>query len=287
VPARPYATSPVRQAQLALGGRLRELRIQAGLTQRELARLTGWHSSKASRIEYGKQKPSEDDIRQWCVHCGHPDQVTDLTAMVRALDEMWVEWRRNLGNGVRHRQREQIALEGATRLLRWYETLLVPGILHTPDYARGVLAGIIDFYGVVDDLEHAVEARMERQAILYRGDHRLCVLLAEQCLYTLVGDAATMAGQLDRLLTVQGLARVSLGVIPRSAAFEVLANSFIIFDDAKVMVETISAELTITHRREISFYVKAFQTLSAQAAYGAEARSLIVAALAALPDRSG
>jgi len=51
-----------------------------------------------------------------------------------------------------------------------------------------------------------------------------------------------------------------------------LANSFIIFDDAKVMVETISAELTITQSREIALYVKAFQALSATAVYGAEAR---------------
>ena len=94
-----------------------------------------------------------------------------------------------------------------------------------------------------------------------------------------------MAGQLDRLLTVQGLAKVSLGIIPRTARFDVLANSFIIFDDAKVMVETISAELTITQGREIALYVKAFQALSAQAVYGAAARSLIVAALHALPEQ--
>src|SRR5207237_379092 len=57
-------SSPLQQAKRALGGRLREIRTAAGLTQRDLARLTGWHSSKASRIEYGKQMPSEDDIKQ-------------------------------------------------------------------------------------------------------------------------------------------------------------------------------------------------------------------------------
>jgi hypothetical protein len=40
-----------------------------------------------------------------------------------------------------------------------------------------------------------------------------------------------------------------------------LANSFILFDDAKVMVETISAELTVTQPREIALYAKAFQAL--------------------------
>jgi transcriptional regulator with XRE-family HTH domain len=275
----------LQQARQALGGRLREIRGAAGLTQRDLARLVGWHSSKASRIEYGKQMPSENDIKQWCLRCGAPDQIPDLMAMVRALDEMWVEWRRSLGTGTRHRQREQIAFEGSARLLRWYEALLVPGIVHTPDYARGVISQIIDFYGVVNDLEQGVEARMERQRILYRGDHRLHLLLAEQCLYTLVVDRSTTAGQLDRLLTVQGLARVSLGIIPRAARFNVLANSFIIFDNTKVMVETISAELTVTQSREIALYAKAFHALSARAVYGTDARSLIVAALNALPEQ--
>jgi hypothetical protein len=185
---------------------------------------------------------------------------------------------------VRHRQREQIALEGGTRLLRWYEALVIPGIVHTPDYARGVLSRIIDFYGVTDDLEQAVAARMERRQILHRGDHRLCLLLAEQCLYTVVTDHSVTARQLDQLLAVQGLANVSLGVVPRSATFDVLANSFIIFDDAKVMVETISAELTVTQGREIALYVKAFHALGRQAVYGAEARMLIVAAQQALPE---
>jgi transcriptional regulator with XRE-family HTH domain len=263
---------------------MREVRLAAGLTQRDLAALAGWHSSKASRIEYGKQMPSEDDIKLWCHHCGQPEQVTDLLATVRVLDEMWVEWRRSLASGTRHRQREQIGFEGSTRLLRWYEALLVPGIVHTADYARGVMSRIIDFYGVPDDLEQGVEARMERQRILYRGDHRLCLLLAEQCLYTLVADRDTMASQLDRLLAVQGLARVSLGIVPRGAQFDVLANSFIIFDNNKVMVETISAELTVTQSREIALYTKAFQALSARAVYGAQARSLILAALDALSE---
>lgn len=277
----------IEQARQALGVRLREIRIAAGLTQRGLAGLAGRHSSKASKIEYGKQAPSDEDIRAWCIHCGAVDQVEDLVATLRTLNEMWVEWRRTLGTGTRHRQREQIGYEGGTRLLRWYESLLVPGILHTADYARGVLAQIIDMYEVPDDLEEGVAARMERQQILYRGDHRLHLLLAEQCLYSVVTDEATTAGQLDRLLAVQGLARVSLGVIPRGAPFTVLVNSFIIFDGAKVMVETISAELTITQPREIALYVKAFQRLAEHAVYGADARTLITSAISALGGQDG
>ncbi len=276
------SVSVVHNARQSLGSRLREIRTAASLTQRDLGRLTGWHSSKISKIEYGKQAPTKDDIGAWCRQCGASDQIPDLVATLQALDEMWIEWKRSLRTGTRHRQREQIAHEGGAQLLRWYESMLIPGILHTADYARGVMSKIIDFYGVPDDLDQGVEARMERQRILYRGDHRLHLVMAEQCLRTVVVDAPTTVAQLDRLLAVQGMARLSIGIIPRGTPFQVLANSFILFDEAKVMVETISAELTVTQPREIELYSKAFQTLARQAVYGPGARQLITEAIKVL-----
>jgi transcriptional regulator with XRE-family HTH domain len=44
----PSSSSSVQQAKQALGDRLRELRLSAGLTGRDLGRLAGWHSSKIS-----------------------------------------------------------------------------------------------------------------------------------------------------------------------------------------------------------------------------------------------
>ncbi|MEV4083237.1 helix-turn-helix domain-containing protein [Nonomuraea fuscirosea] len=60
-----------QQAVQALGVRLRDLRRDAGLTGRRLAALCGWVPSKVSKIELGKQVPTEDDIRDWCVACQH------------------------------------------------------------------------------------------------------------------------------------------------------------------------------------------------------------------------
>jgi len=52
-------------------------------------------------------------------------------------------------------------------------------------------------------------------------------------------------------------------------------NAFLIFDERLVMVETYSAELTITQPREISVYAKAFSRLSDTAVHGQQARTLI------------
>jgi hypothetical protein len=247
-----------------------------GLTGRQLALLAGWQSSKVSKIEYGKQAPSEDDIRVWCQHCHAPDQVPDLLATVRNIEAMYVEWRRMLGTGIRRRQEASITIEAETKLFRWYEPLLVPGILHTAEYAAAILTRVIDFYQVPDDLAAGVAARMERQQILYRGDHRFHFILAQQALWTEVGDTAVMIGQLDRLLTVLSLPRVSLGILPARHEYHVPTNQFIMFDDRLVHVEAISAELSVTQPREIVLYAKAFQALSQTARYGAAAKKLIL-----------
>lgn len=272
-------TSSVHQAREALGHRLRDLRRDAGLSGRQLAERAGWHSSKVSKIEYGRQTPSEDDIRAWCQHTDAVDQVPDLIAAVRHIEAMYVEWRRMLGAGTKRRQHAAQRLEARTRLMRWYEPVLIPGILHTAEYAEAVMRRVIEFYRIPDDLDAGVAARMQRQQILYRGDHRFHFIIAQQALSTTVGNPDVMIGQLDRLLAVMSLARVRLGIVPTDADYLVPTNQFIIYDNRLVQVETISAELTITPPREIALYATAFEALSQQALYGQAARSLITNAL--------
>jgi transcriptional regulator with XRE-family HTH domain len=263
------------QAREALGQRLRELRCDARLTGKELALLAGWQGSKISKIEYGKQTPSESDIRVWCDHCRAENQVDELIATVRNIEAMYVEWRRRLRTGTRRRQEVLIQLEAETSLLSWYEPVLVPGMLHTSEYAKAVMSQVISFYEIPDDLDAGVAARMERQQVLYRGDHRFHFVLAEQALDTRVGDESVMLGQLDRLLTILSFPRVQLGIVPSRMPYRVPTNQFIMFDDRTVHVETVSAELTVTQPREIALYIRAFRGLTKQAVYGTEARNLI------------
>lgn len=272
-------SSTVVQAREVLGHRLRDLRKDAGLTGRGLATLAGWNSSKISKIEYGKQTPTEDDIRTWCHHCHAVDQVPDLIATVRNIEAMYIEWRRVLRAGTKRRQEASISLEAQTGLFRWYEPVLIPGILHTAEYATAVMAQVIAFYQTPNDLAEGVAIRMQRQHILYKGNHRFHFILAQQALLTTVGDTQVMLGQLDRLLTVLSLPRVRLGIIPATASYQVPTNQFIMFDERMVHVETISAELSITQPREISLYAKTFQHLAQQAVYGQAAGKLIQEAL--------
>jgi hypothetical protein len=126
---------------------------------------------------------------------------------------------------------------------------------------------------------------MERQKVLYSGDRRFVFVLEEQTLRTRVGDTDLMLGQLDRVLAVMSLPRVSLGIIPaRGERHSLAQGSFWLFDDTCVQLETVAAGLEITQPREIAVYVRAFGLLQRSALYGKPARELIQRAIAELQE---
>jgi hypothetical protein len=142
--------------------------------------------------------------------------------------------------------------------------------------------------GLKDDVDAAVEARMERQRVLYTGERQFRVVMEEQVLRTRVGDPDVMAGQLDRLLAVMSLPRVSIGIIPAEGERHSLTQgSFWMFDDSRVHIETVSASLTITQPRDTALYARVFDLLQRSAVYGREARQLIGRALRGVANGVG
>ncbi|GAB2675779.1 helix-turn-helix domain-containing protein [Nocardia goodfellowii] len=274
-------TSSLHQAKEALGQRLRELRLDAGLSGTELARQAGWHQTKVPKIEYGKQTPSDADIRTWCALTDAASQIPDLIATVRNIEAAYLEWRRVLGTGTKRRQQVSVKLETETEFMRWFEPFLIPGLLQTAEYAEEILRSVINFYKTANDLEQGVSKRMERQQVLYRRNHAFHFVIAEQALHTTVGSDHTMIGQLDRLLAVASMPQVTLGIVPARTRYDVPISNFIMFDNRLVMVETVTAEMTITQPREIALYGRAFKALAGQSVTGEAARALIMTELKA------
>jgi transcriptional regulator with XRE-family HTH domain len=158
-----------QQAREALGARLREIRLDAGLTARALAKLAGWHFTKVSKLEHGTRRPSRDDIRAWCRHCGTEDQMADLLAAARGIDAMYTEWRRQMRAGMKHFQDSFRPLYEQTVLFRVYETTFVPSLLNTAEYAAAILEFWAGLMSLPADIAAAVAARMDRQNVLYTG----------------------------------------------------------------------------------------------------------------------
>ncbi len=268
------------RAREALGARLREIRLDAGLTARELARMAGWHFTKVSKLEHGTRRPSPDDIRAWCRYCQAEDQAMDLIATARNIDAMYTEWRRQMRAGMKHFQDSMRPLYEQTLLFRVYETTFVPSLLSTAAYAAAILEFWAGLMSLPADIETAVAARMDRQNVLYTGERRFLFVIEEQALRTRVGGAGVMAGQLGRLLALMSVPTISLGIIPDAGERHALAQgSFWVFDEKRVQVETVSAGLDITQPAEISLYVQVFDLLQRSAVHGHGARDLIRRAL--------
>ncbi|WP_330181188.1 helix-turn-helix transcriptional regulator [Nocardia sp. NBC_01503] len=278
-------TGSAQDARRALGATLRGLRRDAGLSGRQLAILAGWHESVVSKIETGDRSPTEAHLRAYCVHTGNQAQLPDLIATLRNVQAAYLEWRRVLGTGTKRRQHQVAKLAEESQLMRIFQPTIIPGILQTAEYAAEVLRRYIDFYRVPDDLDEGVAKRIERQQLLYRGTRRFHILVTEQALHTGVGGDAVMTGQLDRLLAVIGLPRVLLGVVPAKAELPMQVTNFVMFDQRMVLVEAVTAELSVTQPREVALYSRLFAELSGLAVTGDAARALIVKALEARENR--
>jgi transcriptional regulator with XRE-family HTH domain len=275
-PIRTSGVSSLHEARLALGKRLRERRRQAELSGRELAEALAWPPSKVSKLENGRQSPTDDDIRAWAKATDAEEDTDGLLAALHTLEVQNIEWQRQLRGGLRSHQNELVALDEATRLFRAFECTYVPGLLQTAEYARARFEQSVAVLKVGGDIDEAVQTRLRRQEILYRQDKRFHFVLAEPALRYRLCSPAVMLGQLDRLISLAGLPNVKFGIIGFATSYTVApAHGFWLLDEERVMVETYSAELNLAGPQEIELYRSIFDSMAAAASYGRQAREII------------
>jgi transcriptional regulator with XRE-family HTH domain len=281
------AESPSPSAQAArerLAAQLRDLRLDASLTAHALSRRCGWSPAKTSRLEHARVAPSDSDIRTWCDACGYPEQAPDLLAANRQADRLYAEWRRLNRSGLLRTQEDVLTLIEQVQVQRAYVSNVIPGFLQTAAYARALLTAITQFQGTPDDVEDAVRSRTKRDGALRAGSHRFVVLMEESVLRYRIGGREVMAGQLAHLLEVIGLPSVALGIIPFTADRLSMwpLEAMYIFDDERVVVESLTAEVNVTAPSQVRVYQRAFIELGSMAVYGPSAKALIEQAIEAL-----
>jgi len=90
----PPSSSSLQAARQRLGGKLRELRLTAGLTGRAFAASAGCQASKVSQVEKAVRPASVGDVRQWCRICGaSPQQTEELLTEQAAVARLWIAFR--------------------------------------------------------------------------------------------------------------------------------------------------------------------------------------------------
>lgn len=223
-------TATVRRWQLT--ETLRQLREQHGWTMEEtvarLERIGGkWSTSKISRVENRQQGIKSFDVERML----DAYEVTDPNTRewVLGLSERagergyWLAIRKDLPEDFQ----QLLHVEATLLAVRQLETLVVPGLLQTPDYTRALVNGAnpgMDF----EVAERRVLARMARQRVLNRPKPlRYHVILDETVLTRPIGTPSVMRGQLARLVDAAEAEHITIQVLPQSAgASPALNGSF-------------------------------------------------------------
>lgn len=259
---------------------MRELRIEAGLNGKDIAARLGWARSKVSRLETGKQTATFEDLEAWARAADAPGQADDLKGRLRGLESQQRSWRRQLATGQRPVQDRYVVEYRRATTMRGYEATVIPGLFQIPDYARHLMTRNAELMqSTPRDTDAAVQARMKRQEVLYEAGRRFRVLIWEGALHALVCPRDVMVGQLDRLVGLIGMSTVDLGIVPLGAPLKLTPkHGFWIFDEERVVVETINSELQLESDDDVALYGRVWDALNEAAAYRQHAHRLIARA---------
>jgi transcriptional regulator with XRE-family HTH domain len=282
------SSSSAQAARQHLADQLRELRETASLSGLEFAKRAGWRdSSKISKVERAVRSASAADVRLWCRLCGASEQRTEeLLAEQRAVAGMWVTYKQLNRGGLKRAQQSIRGLYDRVKLMRVYQTRVIPGLLQTEAFTAAALTAVRLKQAVaVDDVERdiveAVGERMDRQGVLRRQGKRFLFVVEEDILWYRPWGPDIHVGQLRHLLEVIRLPSVVFGVIPRRAGRRDMlpVESFTMADTEVVLVELVSGFLSISQPDEVEAYVRVWDRLWSLSVFGNDAVTLIHEAL--------
>jgi transcriptional regulator with XRE-family HTH domain len=254
-----------------LGIELRRLREQAGLTCEDVGQRLDCSGTRISRIETGRISVRPGDVRELLEVYGTP--AADADALVQlARDARRKGWWHTYGTVLPAWFEAYVGLEAEAVRLRDFQSLVVPGLLQTEDYARGVLR-TAPGAGSAEDIDRQVALRVERQAILAQASPPdLWVVLSESVLRAQVGGPAVMRAQLRHLIDVAGRSSVTLQALPAASAAHMQPISpftILEFPDAAdpdvVYLEHLTGSLFLESEEEIRRYTVVFDHLRAEA----------------------
>jgi transcriptional regulator with XRE-family HTH domain len=265
----------LEQARQALASRLRDLRLNARLSGRELAAQAGWHFTKISKIEHGTTMPSDADLELWCFHCHAESEYPDLVAMARGIERMYRELRKLFRSGTAQYQKMVLQEEADARLYRSFTVDILPGLLQTEGYATLVLSRVAEVLGLPDTSVEAVAVRMGRARILQDSRRLFHFVIYENAIRTALAPPDIKTQQLGHLLTIASQPNVHLGIMRIRTAHYAIMNAFTMLDDRTVDVETHTAIIKAEQPAEVDLYSRLFAHYSKLAVYGRQAREIL------------
>ena len=260
-----------RTPRQVFGAMLRYYRERAGLSRTELARQISKSVSLIQAIELGQRAATAD--------------VTEDLERVLPAEGALTRLRDEIGDGLGYQAypswfQDWLVSEREAKRLRWFEPMLVPGLLQTKDYARAVFRAR---FGMTDEeIDEQVAARLKRQEILARSEPPgLWVILDESVLRRPVGGRCVMRDQVGHLIDAARRPHVSVQVISSNVGAHrgLWAGAFIIanFEDAPTVgyQETACQGQLVDRREDVETLIDCWDTLVREALPWAASQALL------------
>ena len=182
-----------------------------------------------------------------------------------------------------------VGLEDAAKRFSSYSTLLLPGLLQTPDYRREVIW--TEFPSMpTEEVERRIELSQRRQQRLRDKANPLAVnaLIDASALQRVTGSHEVMAAQLDHLAEVGRLPTVTVRVVPMRTGRHIgtIAGPFVLLEFPRhptaklteppvVYIQGFTGALYLEKADEVRQYRNAYAEIQRAALDEGESRSLI------------
>lgn len=250
------------------------------MTAEEVADRLLVSQSKISRLENGRRSISQRDVRDLCGVYEVEDRRIVESLMQMAKESRQQGWWHAFGDIP---YSVYIGLETDAASLRVYESLIVPGLLQTRDYAQAVIEGMWP-EATPSEIEKRIQIRLKRQDRLTdtRNPLRFWAVIDEALLRRVVGSPHVMVDQLEHLADLSLQPHVTLQVLPYSVgAHPGMYGKFAILEfqdagDASVVyLEGVTSDLYLEKANDVQSYAVMYEHLRAEALNPEQSRAFI------------
>lgn len=264
------------QTDSGLADALRRLRKSAGLSGERLAVRCSMSQAKISRIERGKTLPSVVDVERILRALDVPaDAARELIGLARQANVQHTSWRAVAELGLWRKQLELKALSESCTEQRLFLPTMPSGLLQVPEYAREALTPRLRG-DPARNVEKAVRARLDRQAVLDDQDRKFSFLMTEHAVRWKYASRAVMARQCEHMEELSRRPNVDIAIVPKSARVpNAPLNTFVVYDDRLVIAELFSGEVVLRDYKDVAYHLEIFDFFYGHALTGEQARSLL------------
>jgi transcriptional regulator with XRE-family HTH domain len=258
--------------RMMLGNQLHRLREAAGISPDQAGYEIRASRSKISRMENGRVGFKERDVADLLTLYGIVDERTRVGMLSLARQANTPGWWSKYSDVLAEWFEAYLGLEAAASVIRTFELQFVHGLFQTEDYARAVtLLG--HEAAPAEEIDRRVGLRLKRQDLLMIPEPpQVWSVVDEAALRRPVGGRAVMQAQLNRLIEVAELPRVTIQVVPFGRGGHAAASgSFAILRFAEpqlpdvVYIEQLTSALYLERREDVDHYMEVMNHLSAQA----------------------